>query len=203
MNEPIYFSKIEFRERIGRRLNSILLIDLDEGALAYQVYHSSLRDKAPAITGIEHEEVLGETLSYETRKPGMRMKNSHTGFEYTMFVDDKREADVVFSYTHRFSKTEKQELLPYCNALDFEPYRDKEMSLEDKGCGGYRDEVDVLFTGITNSYIPLIRLPMDYYYDEERIWPSEKLYRYIIRKYLSGKKLRKWVTPYGAYSLIF
>ena len=34
-----------------------------------------------------------------------------------------------------------------------------------------------------NDYIPFIHLPMDYYYDEEHIWPSERLYRYINRKF--------------------
>lgn len=197
MNEPIYFSKIEFRERVERMLNSILLIDLDEGTLAYQAYHQNLRYKAPAITGIEHEEVLGETWNYEMRKPGMRMKNSHTGFEYTMLVDDKREADVVFSYIHRFSKTEKQELLYYCNALDFEPYRDRKISLE--GNGYVCSEVDISFVGITSSYIPLIKLPADIY-DDNLTWPSVKLHKYTLEKYLSGKKLQKWVNPFRGYS---
>ena len=29
---------------------------------------------------------------------------------------------------------------------------------------------------------------MNYYYDEEHIWPSEKLYRYLIKKYFEGNK---------------
>ena len=46
-----------------------------------------------------------------------------------------------------------QELLSYCNALDFEPYRNKEMISEDEGYIGYRDELQLYFTGITDSYI--------------------------------------------------
>ncbi len=45
-------------------------------------------------------------------------------------------------------------LLPYCNALDFEPYRDKKMSMQDEGYIGYRDEINTYFTAITNSHIP-------------------------------------------------
>lgn len=196
MNKPIYFSKIEFREQVAHRLNSNLLIDLDEGALAYQVYDSSPRDKAPAITRIEHEEVLGEIRSYKMGKPGMRMKNFHTGFEYTMLVDDECEEEVIFSYIHRFCETEKRELLPYCNALDFEPYRDRGISPDDKGYSGYKDDVDVTFIGITDSYIPMIKLPLDRYCDEDCIVPCVELYFYILRKYLNGKKLREWVKLY-------
>ena len=59
--------------------------------------------------------------------------------------------------------------LKYCNALDFEPYRNREMSMDDEGYCGYRDEVNVSFTGITDSYISMIKLPMDYYDDEDHI----------------------------------
>ena len=38
---------------------------------------------------------------------------------------------------------------------------------------------------------PAVR--MAYYYDEEYIWPSEKLYRFIINKYMTSKKLSKWI----------
>ena len=53
MSKKVYFSKIEFREYIGYALNSILLLDLVEGTLAYQVYEAEKRIHAPAITGVE------------------------------------------------------------------------------------------------------------------------------------------------------
>ena len=43
---------------------------------------------------------------------------------------------------------------------------------------------------------------MNYYYDEEHICPSEKLYRYLIKKYFEGdKKLHGWGPSYGEGSL--
>lgn len=202
MNEPIYFSKIEFCECIGYRLHSIILINLAEDSLAYQTYDRGKSNKAPAIIGNGQEEFMGHTFDYEIKKTGIRMKNAKTGFEYIMLKDEGREDDVVFSHMHHFSETEKQELLSYCNALEFEPYRNREMSMSAEGYLGYRDEAEVSFVGITDSYIPMIKLPMYYYYDEGHIWPSEKLYRYILRKYLSDKKIKNWVTPYGGFSLM-
>lgn len=203
MEERIYFSKVEFREYVGYRLNSILLVNLVEGTLVYQVYERSKERKAPVITGIGTEEFMGHTWDYEIRKPAVKMRNSKTGFKTVIIEDDVADYDVVFLYTHKFSDDEKRDVLKYCNALEFEPYRDRKMSMEDEGYCGYRDEIDVYFTGITDSYIPMIKLPMDYYYDEKHIWPSEKLYRYIVRSFLSGKKLSKWVVSYGGLSLMF
>lgn len=202
MEERIYFSKVEFREYVGYSLNSILHVNLVEGTLLYQVYGRSKKRKAPAITGIGTEEFMGHTWDYEIRKPAVKMRNSKTGFKTVIIEDDVADYEVVFLYTHKFSDDEKRDVLKYCNALEFEPYRDREMSMEDEGYCGYRDEIDVCFTGITDSYIPMLKLPMDYYYDEKHIWPSERLYRYIVRSFLSGKKLRKWVVPYGGLSLM-
>jgi hypothetical protein len=69
--------------------------------------------------------------------------------------------------------------------------------MDDEGYRGYRDEVHLYFTAISDSYIPKMELPMHYYYDEEHIWPSEKLYRYLVRTYFEGKKLRRWSPTYG------
>lgn len=203
MEEKIYFSKVEFREHIGYHLNSILLINLEESTLAYQVYEINRKDKTPVITGIVTEEFMGHIWDYEIRKPAVMMKNAKTGLESVLIEDDIEKYDVIFSYTHHFSEAEKNEVLSYCNALEFEPYRKRKMSMNDEGYCGYRDEVSVYFTGITNSYIPLMRLPMDYLYDEQHIWPSEKLYRYIVKNYLTSKKLSKWVVSYGGLSLMF
>ena len=201
MSDNIYFSKIEFREHIAHQLHSILLLNLAEGTLAYQVYEPSRIRKGPAITGIATEEFMGHTWDYELRKPAVKMKNSKTGFKPVMIEDVIEEYDVVFSYTHHFTKDELKALQSYCRVADFEMYRDREMLMEAPGFCGYRDEVNVYFTGVTDSYVPMMKLPMSYYYDEEHIWPSEKLYKYVIKNYMSGKKLSKWVTPYGALSL--
>ena len=78
------------------------------------------------------------------------------------------------------------------------------MSMDDAGYIGYRDEVSVRFRGITDSYIPELELPMNYYYDEEHIWPSEKLYGYLVRTFFeSNWKLNGHGPVYGGFSLFF
>lgn len=203
MSENIYFSKIEFREYVAYQLHSILLINLVEGTLAYQVYEPIKIRKGPAITGITTEEFMVHTWNYELRKPAVKMKNSKTGFKPVIIEDIIDKYDVAFSYSYHFTKEELKILKSYCMVADFEIYRNREMSMEDPGYCGYRDEVNVYFTGVTDSYVPIMKLPMSYYYDEEHIWPSEKLYKYIIKHYMSGKKLSKWVMPYGALSLLW
>ena len=120
-----------------------------------------------------------------------------------LLVDDIDDKEVVFSHTHKFSECEIKELLPLCNALDFETYRDRKMSMDDEGYCGYRDEVSLYFKVVTDSYISKIERPMDYFYDEEHIWPSEKLYRYVIKTFMNNKKLKNWVVSYGGLSLFF
>ena len=88
MSEKVYFSKIEFREYIGYALNSILLLDLVEGTLAYQVYEAEKRIHAPAITGVETEEFMGHTWESDISKPAMRIRNGKTGFKSVLLVDE-------------------------------------------------------------------------------------------------------------------
>lgn len=78
------------------------------------------------------------------------------------------------------------------------------MSMQDEGYIGYRDEVSMHFVGVTDSHIPMLKLPMDYYYDEGHMWPSEKLYRYLVQNYFEGKKeFWKYGPVYGGCSLPF
>ena len=192
MSKKVYFSKIEFREYSGySTLKSILLLNLVEGTLAYQVYEAEKRMYAPAITGVKTEEFRGHTREFDIREPAMRMRNGKTGFKSVLLVDDIDDREVVFSYTRKLSECRMKKLLPLCNALDFEPYRDRKVSMNDEGYCGYRDEIHLCFTGVTDSYIPKIELSMDSLYDEEHIWPSEKLYRYIIKTFMNDKKLKK------------
>ena len=75
--------------------------------------------------------------------------------------------------------------------------------MNDEGYIGYRDEINTYFTGITNSYIPKLDLPMDYFYDEEHIWPSEKLYRYLVKTFFEGnKKLKKWNALWSRFFVL-
>ena len=45
-------------------------------------------------------------------------------------------------------------------------------------------------------------LCMNYYYDEEHIWPSEKLYRYLVKNiFENNKKLKECRLTYGGHSI--
>lgn len=201
MKTPIYFSKVEYKEVIGRgNTSSIMLLNIPAKELSYQVF--AWKRQMPGTEGLQKLECLGHTWTDRAAYPLKRIKSWKTGFEEQAIKDEPYEQEVVFSYAVKLTDEQMKELLPYCNALEFEPYIGKEMSMNDKGYRGYRDEVRLYFTAISDSYIPKMELPMDLYYDEEHIWPSEKLYRYLVKTYFEGnKKLKGWGPTYGGLSL--
>ncbi len=201
MNKLVYFSKIEFIETIGYgNPDSIILLNLPERELSYQVF--KWKYQAPAIQGIETEEWNDRLHYFDTRYPAKWISSQGTNFKPTLYKDEYYEQEVIFSYGIKLTERQMEQLLPLCNALDFEPFRNREMILGEEGYCGYRDGVRVQFRGITNSYISLLELPMYYYYDNEHIWPSEKLYRHIIKNIFDKqKKMKGWYTTYGSYSL--
>ena len=203
MSDAVYFSKIEYREVIGYgNTSSIMLLNIPERELSYQVY--DWKRQMPAIEGIQTEQWGEHTWTDSIAVPAKRIRNEKTGFEPQMIKDEYYEPEIVFSHAIKLTDEQMEALLPYCNALDFEPYRDREMKMGEEGYIGYRDEVHLYFKAITDSYIPLLELPMNYYYDEEHIWPSERLYRYLIKTFFErNKKLRGWVPSYGGFSLFF
>lgn len=159
MDQPIYYSKVEFTEVAPWRSITIILLDLKMKELSLQA------------------------------------------FEPYSSPDDR---EAVFSYMIKLTDEEMKSILPYCNALDFEPFRGRQMELDDAGFIGYRDEIRLKFRAFTDSHLPMIELPMYFYYDEAHIWPSEKLYRFLFENYFEGnQELKKWISPYGSYSLYF
>ncbi len=203
MDNAIYFSKIEFQESLIYHAfpKSIIHLNVTEGELSYQAYKWSRN--MPAMEGTVSYEISGKQRSYDYGKPGKIMRNTHTGFESQFLFDEENRCEIVFEYSYKLNRQEKLDLLRYCNALEFEPYRDREMSMDDEGYCGYRDEIMIKFVGITDSYIPKMEWDMQYYYDEEHKWPSERLYGYLLNKYLVNKKTRGWISGYGAGSLFF
>ena len=203
LKDAIYFSKIEYREVTGYgNTSSILLLNIPEQELSYQVFE--WKRQMPAIEGIQTEARNGHIWSNDIAIPARRISNERTGFESWIIRDEQFEQKIAFSYAIKLTDGQMKALLPYCNALDFEPYRDRKMQMGEEGYIGYRDEVRLHFRAITDSYIPILELPMDYYYDEEHIWPSEKLYRYLLKTFFEKeKKLRRWGLSYGRKSLFF
>lgn len=199
MNDPIYFSKIEFCESIGC-WSSAILLNLPAKELSYQVFKE--KGQSPAIQGMATEEWNGKLYSYQTRHTAKWVSSEKTQFMPTLLKDEYYEKEIIFSYGLTLTDQQMENLFPLCNALDFEPFRNREMIMGEEGYCGYRDEVRVQFRGITDSHIPLIELPMYYFYDSEHIWPSEKLYCHIINNIFDKqKKMKGWYTPYGGFSL--
>ena len=75
-------------------------------------------------------------------------------------------------------ETEMQSLLPFLRTELFEPYRDREDMHDEVG---YLDESWKMFTGISDSHVPMIRLPMNVIHDLAHRWPTELLYEQIVR----------------------
>jgi len=75
-------------------------------------------------------------------------------------------------------ETEMQSLLPFLRTELFEPYRDREDMHDEVG---YLDESWRMFTGISDSHIPIIRLRMNVIHDLAHRWPTELLYEQIVR----------------------
>ena len=203
MSEPIYFSKVEFRDDLGRgNLRNIILLDIVQNELSYQVI--VWKEQMPAIRRLESHQINGKQYELEMDRPAKKIKSVKTEFNPVLMPDEQYNQKVAFSYGMKLSEIQMQQLLPYCNAVEFEPYRNKAMSLTDEGYIGYRDEISLHFTGITDSHIPKMEWDMKYYYDEKHIWPSEKLYRYLVLEYLqNNKKLKGHAPSYGSFSLFF
>ena len=203
MSDAVYFSKIEYREVIGYgNTSSIMLLNIPEMELSYQVY--DWKRQMPAIEGVQSAQWGEHTWTHSIAIPAKIIKNEKTGFESKVIKDEQYEPEIAFSHAIKLTDEQMEALLPYCNALDFEPYRNREMKMGEEGYIGYRDEVHLYFKAITDSYIPLLELPINYYYDEEYIWPSERLYRYLVKTFFEGnKKLRGWGPTYGRFSLFF
>ena len=201
MPDAVYFSKVEYREAIGYvNTSSIMLLNISERELSYQVY--DWKRQMPAIEGVQTEQWGDYTWTGRIAMPAKRIRNEKTEFEPRMIEDKWYEPEIAFSHAIKLTDEQMEALLPYCNAIDFEPYRNRKMQMDDEGYIGYRDEVQLCFKAITDSYIPLLELPMDFYYDEEHIWPSERLYRYLVKTFFEGKKkLRGWGPTYGGFSL--
>ena len=91
------------------------------------------------------------------------------------------EEKVTEKIVHVLTAAEIEEMKPYINAWDFEPYRNREMEMFNPGFVGYLDGIHREFERITDSYLPYIKLSMDYCY--EPMLPPEALYSYIMDKY--------------------
>lgn len=98
--------------------------------------------------------------------------------------------DVKINNGITLDKKQIEEVLPYINTDKYEPYRNLEDSISDDGVCGYFDEIDVYFTGISDSPVPLINISMNMIHDDKHLWPTERLLKYLCRTYFSGKEYK-------------
>ncbi|NLG05248.1 MAG: hypothetical protein GX567_15685 [Clostridia bacterium] len=199
MNDIAYFTKVQFETvtRFGQ-VEDRMILNIPQRELSFQVFR--WKKQMPAISGYTTEDFHGHVYSFNKNIPARVVRNGKT--KKSLLESEQYEEQVVFSYGVRLTEEQIEDLLPYCNAKEFDTYRNKKMSMSDEGYVGYRDEVTMRFCGITDSYIPLLELSMSYFYDEEHEWPSERLYRYLVQTYFNeNKKTKGWGPTYGAFSL--
>lgn len=202
MAEEIIFSKVQFEEHIGYNYKSILILNLKEKELIYQVYEK--KKVPPVITKVVAENIFNTVEYWNIGVSAKIVKNNKTEFKPVLLQDKNIDESIIYSYGKKLNAQEYGALKCLSRVIDFEPFRDRKMSMEDKGYIGYRDEVRLTFSAVSESYYPYIELPMYYYYHEDYIWPSEKLYRFLITEILKkDKKATKWVTGYGGHSLFW
>lgn len=203
MSNAIYYSKVEFIEfshYFSAIPTRVVLLNVVVKELSYQVIRH--KRQMPSLEGIKTIVQNGGEISIDIAKPGRIIRNSHNGFDGVILSDDIETDEIVFSYGMSIPKNRMEKLLSLCNALDFEPYRDKEPNFDDEGIIGYRDEISMRFRGITDSHIPLLELDMRYYYDKDHIWPPERLYCYWVKNFLENNRhLKGWGPHYGGLSL--
>ena len=212
VSNPIYFTKVQFDSGFWGEFGGeerILLLDLVNKELSYQVFKTfdkttAIIDSYPALEEFVFPD--GTKIQYYPRVPrssGVYMKNGKTGFKSIFLHEIPIGKELIFSHGIKLSDEQISLLKPYCDANEFEKYRNREMKSYEEGYIGYRDEIHMKFYGVSNSHLPIINLPMDYYYDEKHIWPSEKLYRYICENIISKDKILQKYISYGSYSLFF
>ncbi len=182
MGQPIYFSKIEFRECAERRENLIFL-DLVQRELSYQEFEVIWQ--MPAIQEGRSFSVGEETYIIDSGRPGRVIRNGKSMFKPQLLPSGYRELKLLYSYGMKLSEEQIKVLLPYCNVPEFEAYRNKTASEDDAGVTGYADTVSVYFRGVTDTHVPPIELSLEYYHEDEYMWPHEKLYLCLRKNFIA------------------
>ena len=190
----IYFTKVEYRmvQLPEGNTTSILLLNIPGKELSYQVFNRKRR--MPAITGLQTKRIGEYEWIDNISLPAVKMKNGKTGFKSEVLVDDEYEQEVIRSYAMNITDEQMEELLPYCDASEFEPYRNKKLSMDDEGVDVYLDWAILNFKAITDSYIPLMELPIECFHNKKHMWPHEKLYMYLKKMIVEDSKclIGKW-----------
>ena len=143
---PIYFSKIEFDIRQWKLYkecsiteDALVFLNLPQQELSFQIMETRWNPSCNTY------------LKQVFKRVG---KN---GIQQVRVPADDHSSEIVFSKGIRLTDAQMNDLLPLCNALDFEPFRDRELA---EYWGG-RDIRGMWFWGITDSYLPKLELRME------------------------------------------
>lgn len=80
MNDPIYFSKVEYRQVIGYgNTLSIMLLNIPEKELSYQVFN--WKRQMPGMEGVKAQERHGQIWTDDIATPIKKVKSGKNGFE--------------------------------------------------------------------------------------------------------------------------
>ncbi|MDO4484288.1 MAG: hypothetical protein Q4C54_07625 [Clostridia bacterium] len=109
------------------------------------------------LLNIPAQELSLQTYSKPKRVPAPTVSNSKTNFTPVLLpCFDSLETQVDYSFGWHLQAKEMNSILPLCIVEDFEPYRDREMSIGDPGVIGYRDGISLYFSSIRYSPLTLI-----------------------------------------------
>ena len=181
MEKPIYYNQVRFyvktceeayhqaiyHEEMYRSLGlkelwGVISLNLTEKEISLQIY--------------ERSKVRRKSFCKEGNMP-TSSKTCEWGPEKVLFSFGKSIKDKLLL-----------QIMPLCNACDFEPYRNKHTANSD--CYGSIRK----FIGVTESYLPVIELPV------VPDWPTDKLYRFLINDvFRRDVNTKEWVYVLGPY----
>lgn len=186
-NKNIYFSKIIYVQNHGwGRRKTYIQLNMLQHEFSVQTYKLSLDPRA--AYQMETTVYIDKKHKTDLVTPAVKVSHGKNGFVPTLIPEECDEV-CTFTYGTKVKDNILDELKPFCNALDFQPYINKNDNDE---WLGYRDEYTMYFYGFTNSHIPYMFFDMTYIHDD---WPTEKLWKELCNHLIkSNKKLKKTVV---------
>ena len=192
--EPVFFSKVVLSSRIGAGFcypENTIMIDIPKKEISFQKCKWIERSGSVEVMDDYGWDsgLVGHDVHY--LKPAVKIKNGKTGFEYKVLPVEKYEQKIIKSIGLSLSDYEIDRILPFCNALEFELYRD--MGDDWEHMTGYFDEVSIHFQAVTDSYIPMLEMSCNLSHEKGYERPQEKLRDFIL-EYMSKNKKFKGVS---------
>lgn len=185
-NKEEYFNKVLFEASLVDRKTVKILLNMQMKELCLEV--SRAVRPCYSIDNVRTFQIGDTPITAQIPFPAVFMRNGKTNFNPIVVEDEDEEVVILESRAIKLSNKDIDNLIPYCLLSLFEPYVGKEMKMFDSGFVGYRDEVSLRFEATSYYHIPHMEHHMNYLYDDEHTWPSEKLYEYIFETFFYKDK---------------